>query len=271
MSNPLVRRGLNEGIQAGRAVPTPSAADLDNQYRIPSPDMNAPGTRPVQERTMTYDDVLMKTLLCFGVLLVGAAVGWFIPVLYIPAALVALGLGLANAFKKEPSPVLILAYALVEGVFLGAVSSYYEAAYGGIVVQAVLATLCVFALMAVLFKFKVVRYSPGFMKFLMLAVGGYAIFSLVNFFFALFSGGAMNARNVEITIMGVTMPLGVVIGIVAVVLAAMTLVSDFQLIEQGVQNRIPERYSWMCAFSLMVTLVWLYLEILRLLSYFRSN
>ena len=66
------------------------------------------------------------------------------------------------------------------------------------------------------------------------------------------------------------MPLGIVIGIVATVLAAMTLIMDFQMIEEGVKHKIPEKYSWMCAFSLMVTLVWLYIEILRLISYFRD-
>jgi uncharacterized YccA/Bax inhibitor family protein len=144
-------------------------------------------------------------------------------------------------------------------------------AYDGIVMQAVLGTLSVFLVMFALFKFKIVRMSSGFMKFLMLAVGGYAVFSLVNFAFAMFSGGEMNARNMEITLLGITMPLGVLISGVAVVLAALTLVADFQMIEEGVRHRIPEKYSWVCAFSLMVTLIWLYIEILRLLSYFRQN
>ncbi|GAA4285095.1 Bax inhibitor-1/YccA family protein [Brevibacterium daeguense] len=267
MSNPLVRRGLEQGIQAGRSQPpTPSAQELDQMYRMPA----AQPRIPQSERVMTYDDVLMKTAACFGVLLVGALVGWFVPVLALPAALVALVLGLVNAFKKEPSPGLILAYAAIEGVFLGGISGIFEASFPGIVVQAVLATLCVFGLMFALFKFKVIRMSARFTKFLMLAVGGYAIFSIVNFFFAMFTGSG-GARSVEITLFGITMPLGVVIGIVAVVLASFTLVADFQMIEQGVQHRIPERYSWTCAFSLMVTLVWLYIEILRLLSYFRND
>lgn len=156
-------------------------------------------------------------------------------------------------------------------MFLGGISGIFNAQYQGIVVQAVLATLCVFGLMFALFRFRVIRMSGKMMKFLMLAVGGYAIFALVNFGFAMFTGGAMNARNVEITIMGMTMPLGVVIGIVAVVLASLTLVADFQMIEEGVKHRIPEKYSWTCAFSLMVTLIWLYIEILRLISYFRQN
>ncbi|MCT1656888.1 Bax inhibitor-1/YccA family protein [Brevibacterium luteolum] len=267
MSNPLVRRGLEQGIKAGNQPATPSAEELNSMYMQPS----AEPQRPVDERAMTYDDVLIKTGICFAVLLAGAVLGWFMPILALPAMLLGLVLGLVNAFKREPNKGLILLYAGVEGVFLGGISGMFNAAYDGIVVQAVLATLCVFGLMFALFRFRIVRMSGKMMKFLMLAVGGYAIFALVNFAFAMFTGGAMNARNVEITIMGMTMPLGVVIGIVAVVLASLTLVADFQMIEEGVKHRIPEKYSWTCAFSLMVTLIWLYVEILRLLSYFRQN
>ena len=269
MSNPLVRRGINDGIRAGQEqnrIPAPSDAQLQQMYDAPSYQ-----AQPVAERSMTYDDVLMKTAICFAVLLAGAVIGWIMPMLAMPAMLVALVIGLIVAFKKEPSKGLILAYSAIEGVFLGGISSMFETMYDGIVMQAVLGTVSVFLVMFGLFKFKIVRMSSGFMKFLMLAVGGYAVFSLVNFGFAMMSGGEMNARTMEITIMGISMPLGVLISGVAVVLAALTLVADFHMIEEGVRHRIPEKYSWICAFSLMVTLVWLYIEILRLLSYFRSN
>ncbi|SLN01344.1 Bax inhibitor-1/YccA family protein [Brevibacterium yomogidense] len=269
MSNPLVRRGLNDGIRAGQEqnrIPAPSDQQLQEMYDAP-----AYQSQPVAERSMTYDDVLMKTGICFAVLLAGAVVGWIVPMLAMPSAIVALVIGLIIAFKKEPSKGLILTYAAIQGVFLGGISSTFENAYDGIVMQAVLGTLSVFLVMFALFKFKIIRMSSGFMKFLMLAVGGYAVFSLVNFGFAMLSGGEMNARTMEITILGISMPLGVLISGVAVVLAALTLVSDFHMIEQGVRHKIPEKYSWVCAFSLMVTLVWLYIEILRLLSYFRSN
>ena len=267
MSNPMMRRSLNEGVKAGHSVPTPSAHDLNAMYMAPS----AQPQRPVDERAMTYDDVFMKSLLCFAVLLVGAAVGWFAPILAIPAALAALVLGLVNAFKKSPSPALILSYAAVQGVAMGGISRIFENAFNGIVMQAILATLCVFGVMFALFKFRVIRNSPKLMKFLLIAVGGYMVFSLVNFGFALASGGAMNARSINVELLGFSFPLGVLISGFAVVLGALTLITDFDQIEQGVRNRIPERYSWLCAFSIMTTLVWLYIEILRLLSYFRSN
>lgn len=263
MSNPLMGHSVRQGMNS---VQTPSADELNSMYMAPSATTEH---RVQHNRMMTYDDVYMKSLLSFGVLLAGAAVGWFVPMLALPASLIALVLGLVNGFKREPSPVLVLTFAVFEGVFVGGISKIFNMQYAGIVMQAVLATLVVFGLMFALFKFRVIRMSPKFTKFLMLAVGGYAIFALINFAFAMFSGGSMNARAIDISIMGINMPLGVLISGVAIILAALTLVSDFDMIEKSV-GRIPEKYSWMCAFSLMTSLVWLYVEILRLLSYFRD-
>lgn len=245
-----------------------SDQELNNLFDQPAAQNRNAGPQTA-ERAMTYDDVMMKTGVLFAILLTGAVVGWFVPVLALPAMLIALVLGLVNAFKKEPSKALIIGYAVFEGVFLGGISAIFEAQFSGIVLQAVLATLCVFGVMLALFKFQGVRFGSKMKKFMLIAVGGYAIFSLINFGIAMFTGTG-GARSVEINIMGMTFPLGVIIGIVATVLAAMTLIMDFQMIEQGVKQRIPEKYSWMCAFSLMVTLVWLYIEILRLISYFRN-
>lgn len=265
----MINRAVNRGVQEGRAQqPVMSDQELNDLFDRPAAQTRNTG-RPVDDRAMTYDDVMMKTGLLFAFLLGGAVVGWFVPALAFPAMLIALVLGLVNAFKKEPSKPLIIGYAVVEGVFLGGISAIFEAQFSGIVLQAVLATLCVFGVMLALFKFKGVRYGSKMMKFMMIAVGGYAIFSLINFGIAMFTGTG-GARGIDITVMGMTFPLGVVIGILATVLAAMTLIMDFQMIEEGVKHRIPEKYSWVCAFSLMVTLVWLYLEILRLISYFRN-
>ncbi|SMX93400.1 Uncharacterized membrane protein, YccA/Bax inhibitor family [Brevibacterium aurantiacum] len=268
MSNPMMNRALNQGVQAGRNEPVMSDQELNNLFDQPAAQNRNAGPQTA-ERAMTYDDVMMKTGVLFAILLTGAVVGWFVPVLALPAMLIALVLGLVNAFKKEPSKALIIGYAVFEGVFLGGISAIFEAQFSGIVLQAVLATLCVFGVMLALFKFQGVRFGSKMKKFMLIAVGGYAIFSLINFGIAMFTGTG-GARSVEINIMGMTFPLGVIIGIVATVLAAMTLIMDFQMIEQGVKQRIPEKYSWMCAFSLMVTLVWLYIEILRLISYFRN-
>ncbi|WP_193072509.1 Bax inhibitor-1/YccA family membrane protein [Brevibacterium sp. FME37] len=264
----MMNRALNQGVQAGRNEPVMSDQELNNLFDQPAAQNRNAGPQTA-DRAMTYDDVMMKTGVLFTILLAGAVLGWFVPPLAFPAMLIALVLGLVNAFKKEPSKALIIGYAAFEGVFLGGISSMFETMFPGIVIQAVLATLCVFGVMLALFKFKGVRYGSKMKKFMMIAIGGYAIFSLINFGIAMMTGTG-GARSVPINIMGFEMPLGVIIGIVATVLAAMTLIMDFQMIEQGVKQRIPEKYSWMCAFSLMVTLVWLYIEILRLISYFRN-
>ncbi|MDN5805804.1 MAG: Bax inhibitor-1/YccA family protein [Brevibacterium sp.] len=270
----MMNRALNQGVQAGRNEPVMSDQELNNLFDQPAAQNRNAGPQ-VADRAMTYDDVMMKTGVLFTILLAGALFGWFVPAMLgisamaiaLPSMLIALVLGLVNAFKKEPSKPLIIGYAAFEGVFLGAISFTFEAVFPGIVFQAVLATLCVFGVMLALFKFKGVRYGSKMKKFMFIAIGGYAIFSIINFGVAMFTGTG-GARSSDITIMGI--PLGVIIGIVGTVLAAMTLIMDFQMIEQGVKQRIPEKYSWMCAFSLMVTLVWLYIEILRLLSYFRN-
>ncbi|WP_166975735.1 Bax inhibitor-1/YccA family protein [Brevibacterium atlanticum] len=260
----MMNRAINQGAQAGRNQPVMSDQELNNLFNQPAAENRNAGPQ-VADRAMTYDDVMMKTGVLFTILLAGAVLGWFVPMLAFPAMLIGLVLGLVNAFKKEPNKALIIGYAAFEGVFLGGISALFETQFPGIVLQAVLATLSVFGVMLALFKFKGVRYGSKMMKFMMIAVGGYAIFSLLSFGLAMFTGTSIRS---DFSIFGI--PLGIVIGIVATVLAAMTLIMDFQMIEEGVKHKIPEKYSWMCAFSLMVTLIWLYIEILRLISYFRD-
>ncbi|MGC2940201.1 MULTISPECIES: Bax inhibitor-1/YccA family protein [unclassified Brevibacterium] len=260
----MMNRAINQGAQAGRNQPVMSDQELNNLFNQPAAENRNAGPQ-VADRAMTYDDVMMKTGVLFTILLAGAVVGWLVPILALPAMLIGLVLGLVNAFKKEPNKALIISYAAFEGVFLGGISAIFESMYSGIVLQAVLATISVFGVMLALFRFKGVRYGSKMMKFMMIAIGGYAIFSLLSFGIAMFTGTSLRS---DFSIMGI--PLGVIIGIVATVLAAMTLIMDFQMIEEGVKHKIPEKYSWMCAFSLMVTLIWLYIEILRLISYFRD-
>src|SRR5512134_796217 len=140
-NNPVFNR--NDAFN-GRGVPTATAtagmtaAELQDLYRQPS-------AGPVQTGRMTYDDVVMKTGAVFALVLVGAAIGWFVaPGMWFVAMIVGLVLGLVNAFKKEPSPPLILAYGLVEGVFLGGISLWFNQSWPGVAQTAVVATLSVF-------------------------------------------------------------------------------------------------------------------------------
>ena len=177
-------------------------------------------------------------------------------------------LGLVNSFKREPSPALILAYAAFEGLLLGGFSGVMEARYEGIVVQAVLATLATFGAMLAAYSFGGFRVQGRFRRVVVVATFGYMIFSLINFALMMtgMTTGAWGLRS--LTIMGI--PLGVPLGILAVILASFFLAIDFESIENGVRNRLPQRYAWAGAFGLVVTLVWLYVEFLRLLSYFRD-
>ena len=170
------------------------------------------------------------------------------PVLAFPGALVGLVLGLVNSFKREPSPVLIILYALAEGMFLGGFSMMMEAAYPGIVVQAVIGTLAVFVSVLVLYKVGVLRSSPRVTKFFMVALMAYAIFALVNLGTSLIGGFDMRS---EVSIMGI--PLGLVVGAVAILLAAYSFVLDFENISDGVSRGIPQKAAWTAAFGLTVT------------------
>ncbi len=218
---------------------------------------------------MSYDDVIVKTLTTFVILLVGAVVGWMIPALMIPAALLGFVLALVNTFKKEPSAALILLYAGVEGVFVGGISAVLETQFGGIVLQAVFGTLVVFGVTLALFANGKVRASKKATKIFMIAIIGYAVFSLLNLVLML-TGVVTDPWGLRgAVIFGI--PLGIVIGLFAIVLAAYSLVLDFDFVQRGVKAGAPRKFGWSAAFGLTVTLVWLYVEMLRLLAIFRSN
>ncbi|ABY24779.1 hypothetical membrane spanning protein [Renibacterium salmoninarum ATCC 33209] len=250
--------------QTGYASPPPvcTPEQLQGMY-------NQPPASNAQMGRMTYDDVLIKTLVSFGLVVIGAAIGWAFPILMLPGVIVGLVLGLVNSFKREPSKILILGYALFEGFFLGGLSGLLESRFSGIVIQAVLGTLIVFGLTLALYKSGKFRATPKMTRFFMIALGGYAIFSLVNLGLMLFAGMASPWGARGIVIFGI--PLGVIIGILAVGLAAYSLVLDFTSIQQGVENQLPAKYSWSAAFGLTVTLVWLYVEIIRILALLRGN
>ena len=257
---------------AGYGQVTPEQmAGLETQYQAPS-------ATNADMRRMTYDDVIIRTAGMFAVILAMGALTWSLvtneATFGMGAAAVLAGvigsivLGLVNSFKREPSPALILAYAAFEGLMLGGVSGVMEARYEGIVVQAVLATLATFGAMLAAYSFGGFRVQGRFRRVVVVATFGYMIFSLINFALMMtgMTTGAWGLRS--LTIMGI--PLGVPLGILAVILASFFLAIDFESIENGVRNGLPRRYAWAGAFGLVVTLVWLYVEFLRLLSYFRD-
>jgi len=237
------------------------ASQLDAMYTSPS-------ATTADTKRLTYDDVIIKTGGLLALLVVVAAATWTLvpgPMLgtvMIVGAIGGLILGLVNAFKRNPSPALIVLYTVFQGAFLGAISLYYNSAFEGAVTQAVIGTISVFAVSLFLFKSGRVRVTPKFTRWLMFALIGYALFSLINFVLTLTGVlGEFGLRNG---------PLGVIIGIVAVGLAAASLIVDFDSIKRGVEGGAPAKMAWSAAFGLLVTLIWLYLELLRLAAIISS-
>lgn len=262
-NSPAFSASAAKAAQLARpAAPELTAEQLTELYSRPS-------ATPMDTDRMSYEDTMVKIVVSFVILLVGAAVGWFMPALFMPAMVVGFVLALVNIFKKKPSPALVLAYAAVEGVFVGGVSRFFETAYPGIAVQAVLGTFVVIGVTLALFASGKVRASKKATKVFMIAMVGYLVFSLINLVL-MWTGvndQPFGMRSMEI-IPGV--PLGVVLGILVILLASYSLVMDFDNIKTGVERGAPRIYGWTAAFGIMVTVVWLYLEILRLFAILRD-
>ncbi|HPM52524.1 MAG TPA: Bax inhibitor-1/YccA family protein, partial [Rhodoglobus sp.] len=256
-SNPAFTRSPAFSAQAGGVAVAQdiSAQQLDEIYNRSS--------APAEGETMTVENTIVKTVISFILLLAGAAIGWItapaVPLLWIGAAIVAFVLALVNIFKKEPSAPLILAYAAAEGVFIGGISAFYEAMWPGVVVQAVIATLVVVGVTLALFASGKIRASAKATKVFLIAMVGYLVFSLVNIGIMIFGGAGGNPWGLRGSVEIFGIPLGVILGVFVVILAAYSLVLDFDFIQRGVNNKAPAKYGWTGAFGIMVTVVWLYL------------
>lgn len=270
-NNPVLSRasGFN-GRPGGYDTPAPSAAQLEDMYA-------APPAGPLLTGRMTYDDVVVKTGIMFAVLLGTAVISWQTQGRFaLIGAIVGLVLGLVNAFKKNPSPPLMLAYAAFQGLFVGGISFMFEnmvvstnadgtsVTMSGIVAQAVIGTLGVFAVALWAYRSKRIRVTPKFQRGVMIALGGYLIFVVFNLIAQLtgLADGTFGFRSGF---------LGIAIGLFAIALAAFVLILDFDFIENGVKSGMPAKFAWTAAFGLTVTLVWLYVEILRLLAILRGG
>lgn len=224
---------------------------------------------------MTIDDVVVRTVTLLGMTGITGVASWIFltndnPLtfpLMMGSLVIALILGLVISFKQVTNPVVIGAYAVLQGVLLGVISRVFESAYGGIVLQAVAATFAVFVGMGVLYKFKVLRVTPKFTKVVIGATIGLFALMMINLVVGFFnSGSGIGIRG------GLTGSVGwlpIVFSLVAIVVAALNFVLDFDQVEQGIRYGLPEKYAWACAFGILVGLIWLYLEMLRLLSYLR--
>lgn len=240
-----------------------SAEQLQRQY-------NMPESAGSSGAPMTYDDVIRKSVTSFAVLLVGAGIAVTVASmmpgiamgLALAAVLAGFVLGLVNAFRREPNPGLILAYSATQGFFLGAFTYVLELAYPGVAFQAVTATLVVFGTVLALFKSGKIRATPKLNKMFFTALIAYLVFSLLNFGLVMFTDIGMFGMRAGW--------LGVAIGAFAILLATYCLVLDFTNIQEGVEAGVAQKYGWAAAFGLTVSLVWLYIEILRVIVILRS-
>ncbi len=237
---------------------------LDQMYRAPS-------AGPLQTGRLTFDDVIIKTLGLFFVVVATAAVTWVLtkgsPGLTMPIWLAGmfggLAVGLLIAFMKKVSVPLIVGYAVLEGAFVGAFSRVMEQNFHGIVATAVIATLATFAGMFLGYKVGIIKVTSKSRRIFSMAIMGYLLFSLVNVVALLFgwtSGWGFGGSGL----------LGIGISVLGVGLASYSLAIDFDSVDGAVKAGVPEKYSWLLAHGLIVSLIWLYIEILRLLGRMRD-
>lgn len=235
--------------------------------------MNAPAADAVDRGTMTFDDVVVKSIMCFGLLLVGATAGWMTGivamgvalVLFFASCAVTLGLAIFIRLSKKIRPGAIVTYSLIEGFSLGVISYTFEAYFPGIVISAVLATLVVIGTTLAAFMLGFVRNSSTLTR--VAGIGSLAFFFYYFVTFALSVTGLVDMTAVNnAKIFGI--PLGIIIGVLAVFIGVLCLVRDFDAVKVGVANNVPEKYSWLCTFAIMTDVIWIYLEILKILSYF---
>jgi len=251
---------------------SPVSSGYEEQMASYEAMMNAPAADAVDRGMMTFDDVVVKSIMCFGLLLVGAVAGWMTGivamgvamVLFFASCAVTLGLAIFIQFSKKIRPGAIVTYSLIEGFSLGVISYTFEAYFPGIVISAVLATLVVIGTTLAAFMMGFVRNSSTLTR--VAGIGSIAFFFYYLVTFALSLSGMVNMRAVNsITVFGI--PLGVIIGVLAVFIGVLCLVRDFDAVKVGVANNVPEKYSWLCTFAIMTDVIWIYLEILKILSY----
>lgn len=270
MANPMLNeKALNDAARAGWGAPEGAPRST------PIGPMSGPfNDGPVSgwqsnSNTMTVSGTATATGVLLVLLLGTAVVGWSMggsslesankfPVLAIVAMLVGFGCAILLHFKPTLAKIVAPIYALAEGFFLGVISRFYNEAYKGIVVQAVGATLAVFAVMLFLYRTRIIKVTDRFRRNVIMATMGLMLFYGISIIMRLF--------GVTVPFINDASPLGIAFSVVAAGLATMMLAVDFDQIERGAKAGWPKGMEWYCAFGLLATLIWLYLEILRLLA-----
>ena len=234
---------------------------------------------PVREDRMTVDTVVQKTAISLGVVVVAALATWILtpevtefsqasdlgPLIAATTigSLGAFALSMVLSFKRVISPALVLVFAAVEGVALGGISKLFNVMYGdGVVQGAVIGTFAAFAATLAVYKFFNIKVGAKFQRMVMAGVFGMIGLSLMEL--------VLGAFGAEIGLFGVS-GLGMLTAFAGLALGVFMLIMDFDFVEQGVANGLPERESWRAAFAMTVSLVWIYTNLLRILAYFSQD
>lgn len=230
-----------------------------------------PPQAPARTGAMTMDDVVMRSAMTLGTVVVGAVLAWaLLPVsptsygLAIGAALIAFVLAMVQSFKRKASPALILTYAAFEGVFLGVLSEMFNTQWSGAPFQAVLGTMAVSGATLLVYKAGWIRVTARYARIGMTIAIAFILVMAVNLLLVVFG----LAPDGGLRSMG---PLGAVVGILAILLGAFFLTLDFKQIQDGIAYGAPREEAWLAAFGLTMTLVWIYVEMLRLVAIFSGD
>ncbi|MFJ8433706.1 Bax inhibitor-1/YccA family protein [Kitasatospora sp. NPDC094019] len=228
---------------------------------------NAPSAGPAATGRMTLDDVVARTAMTLLTLVAAGGLAWFaLPErnfgLAGVASLIAFVVGMVISFKRSVSPPLILLYAGLQGFALGAITKVFNSIWEGIAIQAVLGTAAVFAAMLIAYRTGRIRVTPRYTRIGIAIAMGFVLLMLVNMVASLVFGADMGLRSG---------PLGIVVGLVGIGLGAFFLSLDFAAIEEAIAQGAPQKESWRAAFGLTLSLVWIYVEMLRLIAILRGD
>ncbi|GGX37930.1 Bax inhibitor-1/YccA family protein [Streptomyces fructofermentans] len=242
-----------------------------NPYAQQDLQNGAPPQAPPTTDRMTMDDVVARSAMTLGTVVVGAVLAWVaLPVssssfgLAIGAAIIALVFALIQSFKRKASPALILSYAAFEGVFLGVISEMYNSQWSGAPFQAVLGTMAVSGATLLIYRAGWIRVTARYARIGLAIAIAFVVVLAVNLLLVAFGV----AEDGGLRSMG---PLGAIVGIIAIILGAFFLTLDFKQIEDGIAYGAPREESWLAAFGLTMTLVWIYIEMLRLVAIFSGD
>lgn len=272
MANPVLNERSVANARTNWAPPDPGSGHF--------PPVTDGPVSSWQPRAMTVNGAISATATLLVLLLVAAAFGWYqtetveidgqsfvsgIPALAWVGMIAGIGLTFLLMFRPQLAKFVAPIYAVAEGFFIGAISRAYETAYDGIVIQAAGATIAVFAVMLFLYRTGIIRVTERFRRIVVTATIGVMVFYGVSMLIRLFAGAD------SVSFLRSPSLLGIGFSVLVAGLAAFNLALDFDFIERGAKQGLDKNFEWFAAFGLLVTIVWLYLELLRLLAKLRDR